>query len=415
MENIKNIFAAIPGGDIVSISILYFLGSSIFAFLISPLIIHILYKLNIRRKSKGDIIGKKDETQNKVGTPIMGGLIVVITVVVITFIFNWERSMTYIPIGAFLLAACLGGIDDILNIFGNIRNKPRSIKVHINLIKHHANKTKRFYYLLTLPIAIIKRFLFLLGSKPNSGLHVYEKIFIQTIIGLVVGSWIYFVNKWDFIWLPYILNIDIIRNTLDLIPGIKVNQFGDAYTSISVGWLIIPFVTLVIITISNAVNFADGMDGLASGLLIQNFIGLGIIAFSLAVYNTELYEFRHLSYLAFTVAGALVAYQYFNIKPARIQLGDIGSLALGTLLAVMAIVMKREFALFFIAFVILFDGILSRIINTIYRIFKGRRLFYVIPFHYHLEFMGWSEEKVVMRMWTINMIFVAFGVWLAGI
>jgi phospho-N-acetylmuramoyl-pentapeptide-transferase len=113
-----------------------------------------------------------------------------------------------------------------------------------------------------------------------------------------------------------------------------------------------------------------------------------------------------------TTVGALLTYTYFNIKPARFQMGDVGSLGLGALLAINAIVMNQMLLLPFLAF-IFYAELASVLIQIAGRYILGRRIFKMAPIHYHMELKGWSEEKTVMRFWVIHAIVVLFGVWRA--
>jgi phospho-N-acetylmuramoyl-pentapeptide-transferase len=416
MDPIQNVFAFIPGGDTLSISIIYFVGASILAFAISPFIINLLYRLNILRKSKGDKVGAMDVLKGKVGTPIMGGLIIIIATLLVTVLFNWKREYTYIPIGALLLSACVGGIDDLLNIFGAIRPHPKPIRLHIKLAMVHRSIWKRVYYFLTIPWAIFKRALLFIGSKPNAGLQVHEKLILQAFIGVTVGLWIYLKNNRTFLWIPFLDHLGIITKAIDALPLVQVVP---DLSGVTIGWLIVPFVALTIMTVTNAVNISDGMDGLAGGLLLIAFAAYAVIAFGFSEFgkitgNDTVYGIRSLAYFSATVAGATLAYLYFNAKPARVQMSDVGSLAMGTLLSVIAILLRREFTLLLIAGVFLMDGIGSRIIQRIWFMITKKKLFKIIPLHYHFELKGWPEEKVVVRFWVVSLILTAVGVWLAG-
>lgn len=409
MSPVQQVFDFLPYGNTLSKMLVYFIGTTIWAFLLSPVIIDILYKLNVKRKGKGDMATKMDEEKGKIGTPIMGGLIFIITTVVITFLFNWERNYTWLPIGAFILSACLGAIDDLLNIFGAQRKQPRPLKMHLKLIVVHKSLLKRLYLILTLPWAIFVRFFKMLGSLSRVGLQPHEKIFVQAFIGATVGLWIYNKVGWHDIWVPYVLHYSFISSFIDAIPGFSVNV---AQNSISIGWLMVPFITLTIMTVANAVNITDGMDGLAGGLLIVSFIAYGIIAFSFSQVPGN-QGYRHIAYLCSTLVGALFAYLYFNVKPARVQMSDVGSLALGTMLSVIAIILHREITLIFIAGVILLDGIVTPVIQIASVKLRGKRVFPMTPIHYSFELRGWPEEKVVMRFWIVAAFFAAIGVWLA--
>jgi phospho-N-acetylmuramoyl-pentapeptide-transferase len=427
MDQVQNFFRYIPGGDTLSILILYFIGTSILAFILSPLIINTLFRLKITRTRKGDneIATQLDEQKGKIGTPIMGGLIVIISVFLITVIFNWRTltidgvrySFTYLPIGAMILAACIGGIDDLLNVFGKNRLQPKPIGLHLKLMRVHKVWWKRILYFFLIPWAIFSRLMLFLGSKPKSGLQVHEKLLLQAIVGITVGLWVYLKNENSTIWIPYLLQFDWFISFINFFPFFIARP---DLNSVDIGWLMVPFITLVIMTISNSVNFSDGMDGLAGGLLLISFAAYSVIAFNISEYgsligNQLVYGNRAIAYLSASAAGALLAYLYFNVKPARVQMGDVGSLGIGTLLSVIAVVLDREFTLLLIAGMFLLNGVFSRLLQAFWKKVFKRRLFRFIPLHYHFEAKGWPEEKVVMRFMIISLILTAFGVYLAGI
>ncbi|NDE68350.1 phospho-N-acetylmuramoyl-pentapeptide-transferase, partial [bacterium] len=110
--------------------------------------------------------------------------------------------------------------------------------------------------------------------------------------------------------------------------------------------------------------------------------------------------------------GALIAYTYFNIKPARFQMGDVGSLGLGALLAINALAIGEIGSLFFLGFLFYIEA-LSVLIQVGGRFLLGRRIFRMAPIHHHFELRGWSEEKTIMRFWIVHLFFVMFGVWVA--
>lgn len=414
---IKGIFNFIPGGDTLSIAILYFIGSAIFSFSIAPICINLLYKFNITRKPKNNKKTKFDEAHGKIGTPIMGGIIFITTTLVITILFNWKRDYTWIPIGALLLSACIGGIDDLLSAFNYKRQLPLNLKTHIKVAFVHKSIKKRILYFISIPIVLLQRILIKLGSTPESGLMVYEKLFFQSIIGLVVGLWIYSKLNWTHIWIPPILLNQ--KWFLEILSLFNINILTNI-SCIDVDWFIILITIFIIILISNAVNISDGMDGLAGGLSFIAFTALAVIAFNISEYgkiiqDDVIYGMRSIVYLCTTAAGSILSYLYFNIKPARIQMGDLGSLSIGTLISVIAIVLHREFTLIFICGIFLINGVISRLFQHIlFKILK-KKIFLMIPLHYHFALKGWPEEKIVTRFWIFSIILSAIGVWLAGV
>ncbi|MCX6782264.1 MAG: phospho-N-acetylmuramoyl-pentapeptide-transferase [Candidatus Magasanikbacteria bacterium] len=361
-------------------ALLYLICATIGAFVLAPLLTKFLYKFNITRRGEYDFTLRGSERSQKIGTPIMGGILVIITVTIITLLFNWERSYTYVPIGVMAISALLGAADDLLNIFG-AKRRERSLKNTWLLVKVHRIWYMRVLHALSLPWVAFRQFTSALGSHPGRGIQVHEKLLMQFIAGAVTAWWIYFKlgENWRSLWLPF-----------------------DGEVSLS--WWIIPLVILLVMFTANAVNIADGLDGLAGGALIMTFSGLtaiswieGRVAFTL---------------LNATAVGALIAYTYFNIKPARFQMGDVGTLGLGALFAINAIAVNKTILIPLLGFIFYVEAI-SVIIQVFYRRLLGRRFFKMAPLHHHFEFHGWSEEKIVMRFWLIHLFFVVVAVWLS--
>jgi phospho-N-acetylmuramoyl-pentapeptide-transferase len=310
----------------------------------------------------------------------MGGILIIVVVAVITIIFNWDRRFTWVPVGVMVLAAFLGGLDDILNIYGKYR-RIRPIELIKKLAGVHKHWYMRQWYRLQLPFARIKKFFNTLGSRPGRGVQVHEKLILQLAAGAITAWWLYFKlgPQWKLIWVPF--------------DG-----------ELSIGWLLIPLIILIVMATANAVNVADGLDGLTGGALITAFGGLLVISWLegnifFAILNA-------------TVIGALLPYTYFNIRPAKFQMGDVGSLGLGALLAVMVVAQNRMLILPFLGF-IFFVELASVIIQMFSRHVLGKKIFIMAPWHHHLEFKGWSEEKIVQRFWILNAIAVFIGLWLS--
>ncbi|KKQ36333.1 MAG: Phospho N-acetylmuramoyl pentapeptide transferase, partial [candidate division WS6 bacterium GW2011_GWA2_37_6] len=361
-----------------------------FSFLIAFPIIHLLYKFGITRRIEVDFSTLIEKRKLKVGTPIMGGSIVVISVLLLNALFNFNGS-TKVPLLVFALSATLGAFDDVLNIYGKER-KVRSMKRVMKLIKVHKNKLQRMKYILLLPWLAYKRFFYLIGSNPVKGIQAHEKVIIQAIAGLAVGWWLYFRAGWDN-------------------PGLlSFFSLGD----INIGFLMIPFAVIVVISMANAVNLSDGMDGLAAGLLLPAFGALGIIALYQEVLVKALagdtIDTMPMTLLSVSVVGSLMTYLYFNIPPARFQMGDVGSLALGTMLASIAFALRVPLLLPIIGFPFVAE-ISASLIQGIARRVIGRRVFKMAPLHHHFELLGWSEEKVTMRFWLAGIVCALAGLW----
>lgn len=366
--------------NLIREAILFSLVSSFLAFLWAPLLTKFLYKYKIVRNPEYDATLAMGARQSKAGVPIMGGLLVILTIALMTILFNWERKFTWVPIGVMLLSAVLGGIDDLLNIFGEKRRN-RKISQILTLIRVHKDVFHRIWLVLTLPWAIFKRTSMWLGSHPGKGLHVHERIATECIAGGLTAWWIYskLGEHWREIHIPF-----------------------DGF--INIGAWIIPLIIIFVFLTANAVNIADGMDGLAGGSLAITFGALTLLSWIDGLTEITL--------LNATALGALITYTYFNIKPARFQMGDVGSLGLGALLAINTIVMNKMLLLPLLGF-IFYVELGSVMIQVFGRHLLGRRIFRMAPLHHHFEMRGWSEEKTVMRFWMVHAGFVMLGVWIA--
>jgi phospho-N-acetylmuramoyl-pentapeptide-transferase len=283
----------------------------------------------------------------KEGTPTMGGLIILISVVVPTALW---ADLTNVYIHLILLTTIwmglIGFLDDYLKA---VKQKPK-------------------------------------------GMVGRQKLLGQIGLGIILGSILYF-N-------PLSLNFDATTE----IPFLKnyILDFGILY---------IPFVILVITGSSNAVNLADGLDGLAIGL-----VGLCAMAFAGLCYVTGRIDFSR--YLAITylegsweltifcgaVIGAALGFLWFNAYPAEVFMGDTGALPLGASLGAIAIMIKKELLLIIVGGVFVAEA-LSVILQVLWFKCKGKRVFKMAPLHHHFELLGWKEPKVVVRLWIIGAIF----------
>lgn len=366
--------------ELLQQALIYIIFAAIGAFILAPGLIRLLTKMQITRRGEFDFTLKGGDRIFKVGTPIMGGLLVIIIVTTITLLFNWERKYTYVPIGVMGISAFLGAADDLLNIFGKKR-RSRTLAMTITLIKVHKKWYMRLWYILSLPWAIFQRTTAPLGSHPGKGVFVHEKLLLQFLAGAVTAWWIYFKlgDQWHTLWIPF-----------------------DGF--ITLGWWIIPIVIFLVMFTANAVNIADGLDGLAGGSLLFTFVGLTTISW---IEGRPAFTL-----LNATVVGALISYTYFNVKPARFQMGDVGTLGLGALLAINVIAINKTILLPILGFIFYIEAI-SVILQVFFRRFLGRRLFKMAPLHHHFELKGWSEERIVMRFWLIHLFFVVIAVWLS--
>jgi len=371
----------LPPIGILSESIGFAVFAALFAFAWAPLLTTMLYHFNITcgRRAGFDPTLSGERRREKMNTPTMGGILVIITVAIVTYIANWDRSFTWVPIGVMLLASLLGGVDDLLNIFGKAR-RSRKLSHIFRLIKVHKSIWQRLWYIISLPWSFFKRTAVWLSSHPGRGMHVHEKLLLQFIAGSIAAWWIFYKlgPHWQVISVPF-------NGTLDI------------------GWFLVPLIILVVMFTANAVNIADGMDGLAGGMLIPTFAGLTLLSW------TE--NLPELAILNATTVGALLAYTYFNIKPARFQMGDVGSLGLGGLLGINALAGNFLIVLPFLGFMFYVEAI-TVLMQIGWRYLTGTRLFRMAPLHHHFELIGWSEEKIVMRFWIVHLFFVLLGIWI---
>lgn len=216
-------------------------------------------------------------------------------------------------------------------------------------------------------------------SDPFFGLRLSHKFAIQWLLALILAFAIYFKLGYSFIYLHW---------------------FGQ----VPLGFLYIPFAAFVIVSFVNAFNISDGLDGLSSGLFIICLIALLIITAS-----------QLDSFLAIFIAilmGSVAAFLYFNIHPARIWLGDVGSLSLGAMLAVIGLLTGKIPALAFIGGVFVIE-IASSLIQILSKKFLKRKMLPIAPLHFYFLKKGWEEPKIVMRAWLAGFIFALLGLYIA--
>ncbi len=212
-----------------------------------------------------------------------------------------------------------------------------------------------------------------------TGVKTSTKFIIQGILGIVIGCMLY-IN----------LGIDIIH-----VPFAGVVHFGPWFIALS-AFLVVGF--------SNSLNITDGMDGLATGLLMISLFGFLIL--STSVLDTPLSIFIALW------LGGIIAFLYFNVFPARLFLGDVGALSFGASLAVVGLLTGKVFALLIIGLPFIVNGMSSFLQIFWVKVFK-KRIFPIAPIHYWLLKSGWTEPKIVQRAWIINIVLVIFGIWLS--
>ncbi len=217
----------------------------------------------------------------------------------------------------------------------------------------------------------------------NEGLTTYQKLFLQLIIAL--GFFYLYMQKGG--------ATSLVSSTLGI--------------DIEMGWFYGVFILFVLIGASNAVNLTDGLDGLAGGLSAIAFIAFSLISLSVG--------FEEIGIFTFILTGAIMGFLIFNTHPAKIFMGDTGSLSLGAVMAAVAILTHREITLLVVASVFVVET-LSVILQVCWVRFFHKKLFLMTPLHHHFEKLGWSETDIVKLFWVIGLILtmagVYFGVWL---
>lgn len=184
--------------------------------------------------------------------------------------------------------------------------------------------------------------------------------------------------------------------------------------ALNLGWFYVPFAMIVIAGASNAVNLSDGLDGLASGLLIVSFLVFAVIAYvcgtemSAAVGLTPVAHSAEIVVVCAAVVGGCVGFLWFNAPPARVFMGDTGSLALGALLGTVSVMTRHEILLAVVGGVFVVEA-LSVMIQVAYFRKTGRRFFKMAPVHHHFEQLGWKETTVVVRFWIAAFILGVLG------
>ena len=183
---------------------------------------------------------------------------------------------------------------------------------------------------------------------------------------------------------------------------------------LNLGWFYIPFAMVVIAGASNAVNLSDGLDGLASGLLIVSFLVFAVVSYicgtnlAAELALTPVLHSAEIVIVCAAVVGGCVGFLWFNAPPAKVFMGDTGSLALGALLGTVSVMTKHEILLAVVGGVFVIEA-LSVMIQVAYFRKTGRRFFRMAPIHHHFEQLGWKETTVVTRFWIVSFILGALG------
>ncbi|OHB21930.1 MAG: hypothetical protein A2939_01520 [Parcubacteria group bacterium RIFCSPLOWO2_01_FULL_48_18] len=318
------------------------------ALFLTPFLTRYLYKYRLGKQIRGGpaVPIFSELHKKKAGTPTMGGIIVWATVLLLAGFF-------------FAATKTAGGVFGDLNFISRAQTYLPLAALGIAAL-----------FGLVDDLCGIFRF-----GKNGQGLSVPQKIILYSTIAVVGALWFYFKLDWDTLHIPL---------------------FGDYFIG---GWYI-PLFVFVILASAFSANEADGLDGLAGGVLLIAFVCLGVVAFVLGRYD--------LTVFTATVAGALVAFLWFNVYPARFFMGDTGSMSLGITLGVIAMLTDTALLLPFFAFVLVGESA-SVIIQVVSKRIAGKKIFISTPIHHHFEALGWPETKVTMRFWIISGVVAGFG------
>ncbi len=335
----------------------------VLAFVVGPILIRRLRRDNVTQTVRE---GTPDTHAGKGQTPTMGGLIILFSAILSTLL--WARlSSRYIWL-ALMVTAAMGGIgllDDVLKL----RQKRAGLK--------------------------------------NEGLVERYKLAGQITIGLALGLYV-----WQF---PLAPELPGASTTLPFFKYVLVVPISAAFA-----WLYVVFTTFVLTGVSNAVNLTDGLDGLAAGLSAIAFATFAVFAYVIGRVDWSRYlglfylaDSGELTVFCAAVAGALLAFLWFNSHPAEIFMGDTGSLALGGGLGAVAILLKSEFLLVFVGGVFMCETLSVMIQRSVFKYRRRRyglayaqahRVFRRAPLHHHFELKGWPETQVVVRFWILGLL-----------
>lgn len=226
--------------------------------------------------------------------------------------------------------------------------------------------------------------------KSSAGLQARFKFSAQIVVSLIIVLIIYFK--------------DAEYATLLYLPFFK-------YPVLDLSVMYIPFALILLVGFSNAVNLTDGLDGLATGLVILVGLTMGLIAYVTGRVDYSEYllipyvrDSGELMILSFAIVGASIGFLWYNSHPAEVFMGDTGSLSLGGTIGVIALLTKKEILVVIIGGVFVIEAV-SVIIQVVSFKLTGKRVFKMAPLHHHFELKGWAESKIVIRFWIIGGLF----------
>jgi len=325
----------------------------VFAILWTPLLTHFLYKFKlgkqIRDSKETPVFSKLHK--NKAGTPTMGGILIWLTVLIIALVFY------------------------LLGTFTNIEFFQK-----LNFLTRAQTLLPLGALIASALIGLVDDFLNVKKIGPHGGgLSMSMRLGVYAVIALIGAFWFYFKLDWDVFHIPFVGNFEI-------------------------GWWYIPLFVFIIVATSHSINVTDGLDGLAGGILAIAFGAFGAIAFTQGKFE--------LATFCGVIAGALLAFLWFNINPARFFMGDTGAMSLGITLGIVAMLTNTAIFLIIICLIPVIES-LSVIIQVLSKKIRKKKVFKSAPIHHHFQAVGWSEPKIVMRFWLISGVTAVIGIILA--
>ncbi|MCP6719792.1 MAG: phospho-N-acetylmuramoyl-pentapeptide-transferase [Patescibacteria group bacterium] len=329
--------------------LIMFALSFVVALIITPFFVYFLEKFNLR---KNNIRGKESAPvfyqfhKNKSNTPTMGGVIIWVTVLGIALVF-------------FILRALFDG-------FANYFDFVNRAETYLPLAA----------LFLAALVGLVDDFFGIFGKGPHGGgLNMKQRLLLYTAVAVLGAWWFYFKLGFDVLYVPFIGNITI-------------------------GLWYIPFFIFILVATAFSANETNGLDGLMEGVLFFAFAALAVVSFVLGRFD--------LAVMNAAILGALLAFLWFNIYPARFFIGDTGSMSLGITLGVMAMLTNTALFLPFFGFILVIES-LSVIIQVTSKKLRGKKVFLSAPIHHHFEALGWPESQITMRFWIISAVATTLG------
>ena len=329
-------------------AVLGILTALIFSFVFGPLLIERLYRFKFGQPIRDD--GPQSHLK-KTGTPTMGGLLILAAITVATLLWaNLTSKFVWFALVVTLAFGAVGFADDYIKI------------------KH----------------------------KNPKGLIARKKYFWLSLTGFAVSTAIYLTAKTP-------------AETALIVPFLKD-------VSIPLGMFFVVWTYLVIVGSSNAVNLTDGLDGLA--IMPTVLVASALAVFAYCTGNIKFAQYLGIPYIAgvgelaifcTAIAGAGLGFLWFNAYPAQVFMGDVGALALGAALGVVAVLVRQELVLAIMGGVFVAETVSVALQVGYFKYSGGKRIFRMAPLHHHYELKGWAEPKIIVRFWIITLILVLIG------